>query len=178
MSQDLDEDHEQHHATLGPGMLLGQGEVFFDTYYLHAVALTRVETFRIERAVFLDQFLAVPAIARHILTDFAHIIKGEIKLAALAGSRQRLACYFHVLAGKSGHEAGDWVEIRPGPRHDQIATTLNLSREHVTRTLQDLRREGVVEWGKECTRVDRNWLAASIPDQTLLDSLAHHFSDP
>lgn len=143
---------------LQAGDSFGIGEIFFTDYYLNARAVTAVETWRVDKAAALDRLLALPAVNRRILEDFAFMTKVNTLTPNWNTARERLLL---LLTNAAGPGSGT-VTLGPDLTVTALSERLDLTREHVSRLVAGLIKDGVVAKDGHRLVVDRLKLEAQL----------------
>ena len=89
------------------------------------------------------------------------------------GGRRDLALYLRTQAEACGQPAGSGIRLKNKQRQPEIASRLQLSREHVTRLFAKLKAEGVVDFNRGFPVIDRAWLDREAPDRDLAASVQY-----
>ncbi len=160
-------------AVVKAGELFGFGEALLPTTYTSASALTGCLVLEIDRDVFVHRFLAVPALREAVVRELSRIARFLICKIAGGGGRHDLALYLRSQAEACGQPAGGQIRLRNKQRQPEIASLLNLSREHVTRLFAKLKAEGVADFNRGFPLLDRAWLDREAPDRDLAVSVQY-----
>lgn len=160
-------------AVVKPGEMFGIGEALLPTTYTGASALGACTVLEIDRDVFVRRFLAVPAVREAVLRELSKIARFLICKVAGGGGRHDLALYLRSQAEACGQPAGGKIRLRNKQLQPEIASLLNLSREHVTRLFAKLKAEGVVDFNRGFPVIDRAWLDREAPDRDLAASVQY-----
>ena len=160
-------------AVVKPGEMFGIGEALLPTTYTGASALGACTLLEIDRDVFVRRFLAVPAVREAVLRELSKIARFLICKVAGGGGRHDLALYLRSQAEACGQIAGDKIRLRNKQFQPEIASLLNLSREHVTRLFAKFKEEGVADFNRGFPVIDRAWLDREAPDRDLAASVQY-----
>lgn len=160
-------------AVVKPGELFGIGEALLPTTYTGASALCACTVLEIGRDDFVRRFLAVPAVREAVLRELSRIARFLICKIAGGGGRHDLALYLRSQTEACGQPAGSQIRLRNKQRQPEIASLLNLSREHVTRLFAKLKAEGVADFNRGFPVIDRAWLDREAPDRDLAASVQY-----
>ena len=160
-------------AVVKAGELFGIGEALLPTYYTGASALSACLLLEIGREDFVRRFLAVPAVRERVLRELSRMVRFLICKVTGGGGRHDLALYLRTQAEECGQDAGGRIRLRRKQRQPEIASLLQLSREHVTRLFAKLKAEGVADFNRGFTLIDRAWLDREAPDRDLAASVQY-----
>ena len=160
-------------AVVKPGEMFGIGEALLPTTYTGASALTACTTLEIDRDVFVRRFLAVPAVREAVVRELSKIARFLICKVAGGGGRHDLALYLRSQAEACGQPVGSKIRLGNKQFQPEIASLLNLSREHVTRLFAKLKAEGVADFNRGFPVIDRAWLDREAPDRDLAASVQY-----
>ena len=160
-------------AVVKPGEMFGIGEALLPTTYTAASALGACTVLEIDRDVFVRRFLAVPAVREAVVRELSKIARFLICKVAGGGGRHDLALYLRSQAEACGQIAGDKIRLRNKQFQPEIASLLNLSREHVTRLFAKFKEEGVADFNRGYPVLDRAWLDREVPDRDLAASVQY-----
>ena len=160
-------------AVVKPGEAFGIGEALLPATYTAASALSACTVLEIGRDVFVHRFLAIPAIREAVVRELSRIARFLICKIAGGGGRHDLALYLRSQAEACGQPAGGQIRLRNKQRQPEIASLLNLSREHVTRLFAKLKAEGVADFNRGFPLLDRAWLDREAPDRDLAASVQY-----
>ena len=160
-------------AVVKPGETFGIGEALLPTTYTSASALSACTVLEIGRDVFVQRFLAAPSVREAVVRELSHIARFLICKIAGGGGRHDLALYLRSQAEACGQPAGSQIRLRNKQRQPEIASLLNLSREHVTRLFAKLKAEGVADFNRGFPVIDRAWLDREAPDRDLAASVQY-----
>ena len=160
-------------AVVKPGEMFGIGEALLPTTYTGASALGACTVLEIDRDVFVRRFLAVPAVREAVLRDLSKIARFLICKVAGGGGRHDLALYLRSQAEACGQPVGSKIRLGNKQFQPEIASLLNLSREHVTRLFAKLKAEGVADFNRGFPLIDRAWLDREAPDRDLAASVQY-----
>ena len=161
-------------AVVNAGEMFGIGEALLPAYYTGASALSACTLLEIGRTDFNQRFLAVPAFREQVIAELSRIARFLICKVTGGGGRHDLALYLRTQAGQCGQpQAGGRIRLARKQRQPEIASLLNLSREHVTRLFAKFRAEGVVDFNRGFPLIDRAWLEREVPDQDLAASVQY-----
>ena len=130
---------------LSPGHLLGLAH---DECYLYtAEAVTEVVLCRYPRAQFDRLIDEVPGFARRLLAatcDELRAAQDQMLLLGRMGAAEKVASFLLAMAERGESEEDDDDEILVPMARNDIADYLGLTTETVSRTLTQLKREGVI----------------------------------
>jgi CRP-like cAMP-binding protein len=165
--------HTSRLAVVKSGEMFGIGEVLLPTYYTSASALTACTLLEIGKEDFIRRFLAVPAFRERVVLELSKIARFLICKVTGGGGRNDLALYLRTQAEKSGKISGDRIRIQEKLRQPEIASLLNLSREHVTRLFARLKTEGLADFNRGFPIINRAWLDQAVRDKDLAASIQY-----
>ena len=160
-------------AVVKAGELFGIGEAMLPTYYTGASALSACLLLEIGRDDFVRRFLAVPAVRERVVRELSRIARFLICKVTGGGGRRDLALYLRTQAEECGQDAGRGIRLKNKQRQPEIASLLQLSREHVTRLFAKLKAEGVVDFNRGFPVIDRAWLDREASDKDLAASVQY-----
>lgn len=160
-------------AVVKAGETFGFGEALLPTYYTGASALSACTLLEIDRDNFVRRFLAVPAVREAVLRELSTIARFLICKVTGGGGRHDLALYLRAQAEACGRRAGRRIRLQRKQRQPEIASRLNLSREHVTRLFAQLKAEQAVDFNRGFPVVDQAWLDREAPDRDLAASVQY-----
>ena len=160
-------------AVVKPGEMFGIGEALLPSYYTSASALTACTLLEIGRGDFIRRFLAVASVREQILLELSQIARFLICKVAGGGGRHDLALYLRSQAEACGQPVGSKIRLGNKQFQPEIASLLNLSREHVTRLFAKLKAEGVADFNRGFPVIDRAWLDREAPDRDLAASVQY-----
>lgn len=155
------------------GEMFGFGEIMLRTCYTTALALTDLQVLQVAKEDFLHHFLALPRLRDRLLLAMSEITRILIYKVVAGDGLHELAFYLRRLAQENGKKEGGWIRIQTQVRQPDMASVLNLSREHVTRLFAQLRQQGVVNFNRGFPLVDAAWLDRMTSDRDLADSLQY-----
>ncbi len=156
-----------------PGEMFGFGEIMLRTCYTTALALTPVRTWMVERGDFMQQILAIPLLRERLLTSLSEIARILMHKVVSGDGLHELAMYLRHLAHRNGRTVRGRIRLQAEVRQPEVASVLNLSREHVTRLFARLRKEGAVSFNRGHPIIDPAWLDRMTTDRDLADSLQY-----
>jgi len=160
-----------------PGEIFGIGELMLPEYYVTARALERSVLLAVEREVFLDRFLAIPAVLRNLLRDYNEMARILITRVTEGTGLNELVLYLHHAAGRWGVREGWKIRITRRQRQPRIAAVLHMSREHVTRLFAVLKEKGVVDFNGGFPLLDAAWLEREVGDKELAASIRYRLPE-
>lgn len=160
-------------AVVRSGEMFGFGEVLLRHYYTSASALTACGLLEIGRDDFRRSFLAVPAIREHVLVALSQIVRYLVNKVTGGGGINDLALFLLAQGEAHGTMSGGKIHLQKKLRQPEIASVLNLSREHVTRLFAKLKAQGVVDFNRGFPVVDRAWLDRVVQDKDLAASIQY-----
>ncbi|HRZ13593.1 MAG TPA: Crp/Fnr family transcriptional regulator [Kiritimatiellia bacterium] len=160
-------------AVVRAGEMFGFGEAMLETYYTSAGAATACILLEIGRDDFVRRFLAVPAFRVQVVRALSKIARYLVDKAARGSGLNDLALYLQALSGECGENRMGKIFIRKKLHQPEVASLLNLSREHVTRLFARLKAEGVVDFNRGYPIIDRAWLDRVVRDKDLAASIQY-----
>lgn len=156
------------------GELFGFGEIMLRACYTTALALTPLWVYAVRKEDFLQFVLAIPLLRDRLLTSFSEIVRILIHKTVAGSGIEELALYLHHLAHENGKREKGRIRIQTKVNQPDIASVLNLSREHVTRLFAQLRKQRVVFFNRGFPIIDPAWLdRMTASDRDLADSLQY-----
>ena len=160
-------------AIVKPGETFGIGEVLLPTTYTGASALVACTVLEIDRDDFVRRFLAVPAVREAVVRELSRIARFLVCKVTGGGGRRDLALYLRAQAEICGQAEGSRIRLCRKQLQPEIASFLNLSREHVARLFAKLKAEGVADFNRGFPLIDRAWLDRQAPDRDLAASIQY-----
>ncbi len=160
-------------AVVKSGEMFGIGEAMLPTYYTGASALSACTVLEIGREDFVRRFLAVPAFRERVVLELSRIARFLVCKVTGGGGRHDLAFYLRAQADECGKAAGGRIHLQKKQRQPEIASVLNLSREHVTRLFAKLKAEGAVDFNRGFPIIDPAWLDREVRDRDLAASVQY-----
>ena len=160
-------------AVVKAGEMFGIGEAMLPSTYTGASALTACLLLEIGREDFVRRVLAVPAVRERVVRELSRIARFLICKIAGGGGRHDLALYLRSQADACGQPVGSKIRLGNKQFQPEIASHLNLSREHVTRLFAKLKAEGVADFNRGFPVIDRAWLDREAPDRDLAASVQY-----
>lgn len=130
---------------LGAGQSFGESVMFLEQpYMVTAEALADTKLLHVERAAILAGLDRDPRLARQIIANLStslHHLLDDLESCTLQSGTQRVVIYLLSLVDEG---AGTEKEIKLPARKSVIASRLNLTQEHFSRTLHRLAAEGLI----------------------------------
>ena len=163
-------------AVVRPGEMFGFGEVMLPAYYTSASAATDCTLLEIGKDDFRRRFMAVAAFREQVVLALSKINRYHVDKMAGSSGLKDLSFYLLTLSGECGKTLGGKIHIQKQLRQPEIASLLNLSREHVTRLFAKLREQGVVDFNRGFPIIDRAWLDRTVRDKDLAASIQYRES--
>ena len=160
-------------AVVRAGEMFGFGEIMLSSYYTSASAATDCTLLEISREDFVSRFLAVAPFREQVLIAVSKIGRFLLDKVTGGGGLSDLTLYLLTLSGECGKTVGGKIHIQRKLRQPEIASLLNLSREHVTRLFAKLRAQGVVDFNRGYPIIDRAWLDRAVRDKDLAASIQY-----
>ena len=155
------------------GECFGIGEFMLPAYITTATALADCELLKISSGNFRRFFLSVESIREKVLLDLSRIAK-FLLFAVVAGTGvQMLAFYLRKQCLEHAVEADGKFRIQRKILQPEIASLLNMSREHVTRLFARLQEQGAVDFNRGYPIVDKRWLQSVVTDTDLADFIVY-----
>jgi CRP/FNR family cyclic AMP-dependent transcriptional regulator len=117
-----------------------------------AVAVERTDAIRVPFAELLDALIKHPALLSEIVEIFCRALAeayDQVNRVAIDDVRHRLIDVLKALAKKFGRPLGELVEIATYLTQEEIASMILVRRERVSTALNELRRQGVVEYSRK-----------------------------
>jgi CRP-like cAMP-binding protein len=168
LEKDRGEDTEPMRLTIvQAGEVFGLGEFMLPTCYTTATTLTPCRLIRIANDDFKRHFLAIESIRTFVLSSLSHIARYLMfSLISGTGTRQ-LACYLWQRCRDDAEEHEEAFHIQSKVHQPELASLLNMSREHVSRLFSRLHTEGAVDFNRGFPIVNKKWLNEMVTDRDL-----------
>ena len=138
--------------------IIGAGDCFCVAPSFHLVrypataqCMTDVRLLRLRRAQCLSLLRDNPGLASGVIHCLCHRMADMAALLETSSTRQvrrRLARFLLDLAHTHGVSTGNSVLLNSGLTHDELAACVGTAREVISRTLEQLQREGLVRLGR------------------------------
>ena len=155
------------------GECFGIGEFMLPATITTATALADCELLRISGENFRRYFLSVESIREKVMLDLSRIAK-FLLFAVVAGTgTQMLAFYLRKQCLEQAVETDGKFHIQRKILQPEIASLLNMSREHVTRLFARLQEQGAVDFNRGFPIVDKRWLQSVVTDTDLADFIVY-----
>ena len=155
------------------GECFGIGEFMLPATITTATALADCELLRISGENFRRYFLSVESIREQVMLDLSRIAK-FLLFAVVAGTgTQMLAFYLRKQCLEQAVETDGKFHIQRKILQPEIASLLNMSREHVTRLFARLQEQGAVDFNRGYPIVDKRWLQSVVTDTDLADFIVY-----
>jgi CRP-like cAMP-binding protein len=116
---------------------------------------TSCEAVVLSQRDFLKVLDFIPEVSRHIMIDLASLVRSLTLRCYESTSRtvaQRVRAYLADMAMRSGDSFAAGLTIAL-PSHAEIASSIGVNREAVTRAMSELNRAKVIESSRKCVRV-------------------------
>lgn len=155
------------------GEHFGLGEFMLSNYHTSATALTDCSLLRISSEDFRLHFLPIPSIRDRVLTELSEIARYLLFDVVTGSGTAMLAFYLRRMALEHGREQDGKIHIQTLVRQPEIASLLNMSREHVTRLFTRLHEEGAVDFNRGFPIIDKQWLAKAVRDTDMADFIVY-----
>lgn len=132
-----------------PGQTFGEALMFLEKpYIVNAQALADSMLLHISKAVVFEGIERDPGFARRLLSGLSRRLHGlvaDVEAYSLRSSIERVTGYLlRDIPDEAGRD-GKPVEVNLSPGKSVIASRLNMSPEHFSRTLHDLSSSGLIE---------------------------------
>lgn len=160
-------------AIVKGGEMFGIGEFMLPRYYTNARAMTACTLLQIRREDFRDRAMAIASIRAHVLLTLSQISHYLIHRVTAGGAMDSLALYLQKMSQESGKASNGFIHIQHKLRQPEIASVLNLSREHVSRLFAKLRLEGAVKFNRGLPIIRKSWLDRIVRDKELAASIEY-----
>ncbi len=160
-------------AVIKAGEMFGFGEFMLPRYYTSASALTGGCMLAIRAGDFRDHAMKVASVRNNVLSALCHITHFLMNKQVGGGGMTDLALYLQSLCQQDGVRKGAFIHVRKKVRQPEVASLLNLSREHVTRLFAKLRQQGVVDFNRGFPIINHRWLEQQVPDLDLAASIQY-----
>jgi len=167
---EIENDKVMHVSNLTDGDMFGAGELFYDTYYLSTITTSKSTLARIKKRDFFTKLLALPGINRLIMTDFANIIKLAVVHNKYFYGINRILLYLHHCCQEI-KPVDDKCTLDKSITIEKIASSLNLTREHVSRMISELKKRSLVEKSGNRLIVNLTQLMSMIEYDTIYEKI-------
>ena len=155
------------------GECFGIGEFMLPSYITTATALTDCILIKISSENFRQFFLSIASIREKVMLDLSHISKFLLFAVVAGNGSQMLAFYLRKQCLEKAVEIDGKFHIQSKILQPEIASLLNMSREHVTRLFARLHEQGVVDFNRGYPIVDKQWLQSITRDTDLADFIVY-----
>ncbi len=169
------EEKEHHIGVLSHADMFGNGELFFDEYYINTRAVGDVSLLRMKKDDFFNILLKIPAMNNFVMRSFAHIIRQRIFMIDWHSAQGKIYYYIFFLCNEYGIMKKDQILIDHKITHEKIANILNLSREHVSRLMSQLVKDKIIDKTGSDLTVSRAWYEEKLNDQKFSISFRRNF---
>lgn len=160
-------------AIVRPGECFGLGEFMLPACHTTATALADGELLRISGADFRQHFLPVATIRDQVLAELSRIAKFLLFSVVAGNGTAMLAFYLRRLCREQAQEINGKWHVHCKVLQPEIASVLNMSREHVTRLFARLQAQGAVDFNRGFPIVDAAWLRHAVTDTDLADFIVY-----
>ena len=140
-----------------PGQTFGEALMFLEKpYVVTATALADAMLLHISKNVVFDEIDKDPGFARRLLSGLSRRLHGlinDVETYSLRSSVERVIGYLLRDVPDEAGQDGKPVEVNLSPGKSVIASRLNMSPEHFSRTLHELTTSGLIEVDGRIIRV-------------------------
>lgn len=140
-----------------PGQTFGEALMFLEKpYVVTAAALADSMLLHISKNVVFDEINKDPGFARRLLSGLSRRLHGlvnDVEAYSLRSSVERVIGYLLRDIPDEAGQDGKPVEVNLSPGKSVIASRLNMSPEHFSRTLHELTASGLIEVDGRIIRV-------------------------
>lgn len=140
-----------------PGQTFGEALMFLEKpYVVTAAALADSMLLHISKNVVFDEISKDPGFARRLLSGLSRRLHGlvnDVEAYSLRSSVERVIGYLLRDIPDEAGQDGKPVEVNLSPGKSVIASRLNMSPEHFSRTLHELTSSGLIEVDGRIIRV-------------------------
>ena len=151
---------DQHVATLIKGDSFGIGEVYFENYYLNARALSDCRLYTITKDEFIPMQLSIPVINQYVIKTLSHIVKENFYKQSLSSSKAQFNSFLYYMIIEYGRVLDDIIMVPINHcliTHEKIASTINVSREQVSRLFSEYSRSNIIVKKDSYYIIDKEW---------------------
>jgi CRP-like cAMP-binding protein len=111
-------------------------------------AKTDITVKRVSRAAFIASLQTSSTLSQAVsyqLLDLCNSHEGRIKELEFRTARERIMARFYLMCGKYGTPREDGILLNVPFTHQDLADSLNMTRETASREIERLARDGVIE---------------------------------
>jgi len=134
---------------MGPGQSFGEAIMFMDKPYpVTAQALVDSMLLHVSRDVVFDEIDRDPRFARRMIAGLSlrlHHLISDVEFYSLRSATQRVIGYLLRADSDHGEQPGNSVVVTLPASKAVIASRLNITPEHFSRTLHELSEAGLIE---------------------------------
>lgn len=163
-------------AVVRPGEMFGFGEIMLPYSYTSASTSTACLLVEIDKEDFIHRVMAVASIREFVMLEMSRIARYLMHHVVGGDALEDLAAYLLTQSRKYGQRAGEKIRLQQKQRQPEIASVLNLSREHVTRLFAKLKAQGVVDFNRGYPVIDHAWLEQAVRDKDMAASIQYRDS--
>jgi CRP-like cAMP-binding protein len=142
---------------MGPGQSFGEAIMFTDKPYpVTAQALVDSMLLHVSRDVVFDEIDRDPRFARRMIAGLSqrlHHLISDVEFYSLRSATQRVIGYLLRADSDHGEQAGNSTVVTLPASKAVIASRLNITPEHFSRTLHELSEAGLIEVAGRSVRV-------------------------
>jgi CRP-like cAMP-binding protein len=142
---------------MGPGQSFGEAIMFTDRPYpVTAQALVDSMLLHVSRDVVFDEIDRDPRFARRMIAGLSqrlHHLISDVEFYSLRSATQRVIGYLLRADSDHGEQAGNSTVVTLPASKAVIASRLNITPEHFSRTLHELSEAGLIEVAGRSVRV-------------------------
>jgi CRP-like cAMP-binding protein len=142
---------------MGPGQSFGEAIMFTDRPYpVTAQALVDSMLLHVSRDVVFDEIDRDPRFARRMIAGLSqrlHHLISDVEFYSLRSATQRVIGYLLRADSDHGEQAGNSMVVTLPASKAVIASRLNITPEHFSRTLHELSEAGLIEVAGRSVRV-------------------------
>ena len=160
-------------AVVRGGELFGFGEVMLPSYYTSAHAAGDCVLMEISREDFIHRFLSISCIREYVLLEMSRIARYLMCQVTGGEAMDDLAAYLLTRSKACGKTVGGKIRLQEKLLQPEIASLLNLSREHVTRLFARLKAQGAVDFNRGYAVIDSSWLDQAVRDKDLASTIQY-----
>lgn len=143
----------------------GFGEMFFDHYYISTTCLSNCELLRMERDDFLRFCRDSAALNNYVIHALATMVRQRTLMIDWDSADNKLVYFLAFLADQFGTPEGKEIVLSRRITQENFAEALDISREHVSRLFQRLKKQNRITIRNGIIIIDNDWLESRVVDR-------------